>query len=239
MCIVGGLSHEKQMRLLAKGPEIIVATPGRLFELVQDDPNLQSQLVAVKCLVIDEADRMIQKVAVQPMSFSEAQTQTPQERMEPFLFLFLICFYLTARQTSDLQAWERNSPQGHFEEMQLILKFMNANRVAKRQNLVFSATLTMDPHLPVRVMEKSKKKLGRLDQLKALVGMTKPKVIDTSKKIGECRFPRVRRSASRPFKARPRSLSYVREHKSTFHSSHCFVPRRILREEKKLYPLVG
>ena len=74
--------------------------------------------------------------------------------------------------------------QGHFEEMQLIVKFMNSNRVGKRQNLVFSATLTMDPHLPERVMEKSKKKLGRLDQLKALMGMTKPKIIDTTRKIG-------------------------------------------------------
>ena len=62
VCIVGGLSLEKQMRLLAKGPEIIVATPGRLFELVQEDPQLQNQLVSVKCLVVDEADRMIQKV---------------------------------------------------------------------------------------------------------------------------------------------------------------------------------
>ncbi|XP_003744697.1 ATP-dependent RNA helicase DDX24 [Galendromus occidentalis] len=135
VCIVGGLSHEKQTRLLAKRPEIIVATPGRLFELVQEDPQLQEQLISVRCLVIDEADRMIQK--------------------------------------------------GHFEEMQLILKFMNSNRIGKRQNLVFSATLTMDPHLPERVIERKKKKrTGRLDQLKAMLGMTKPKIIDTTKKIG-------------------------------------------------------
>lgn len=72
--------------------------------------------------------------------------------------------------------------------MQLILKFMNSNRIGKRQNLVFSATLTMDPHLPERVIGKSKKKLGRLEQLKALVGMTKPKVIDTTTKIGEAQL---------------------------------------------------
>lgn len=32
--IVGGLAHEKQERILSKRPEIVVATPGRLWELV-------------------------------------------------------------------------------------------------------------------------------------------------------------------------------------------------------------
>lgn len=77
-------------------------------------------------------------------------------------------------------------PQGHFEEMKLIVKFMNQNQVSKRQNLVFSATLTMDPHLPERVIEKKKnKKLSRLDQLKAILRMPKPKVIDLSRKVGK------------------------------------------------------
>lgn len=76
--------------------------------------------------------------------------------------------------------------QGHFEEMKLIIKFINRNQEGKRQNLVFSATLTMDPHLPERVMEKKKgKKISRLDQLKNLLGMPKPKIIDLSRKIGE------------------------------------------------------
>lgn len=33
--VVGGLAHEKQERLLSKRPEIIVATPGRLWDLIQ------------------------------------------------------------------------------------------------------------------------------------------------------------------------------------------------------------
>lgn len=32
--IVGGLAHEKQERILKKRPEIVVATPGRLWELI-------------------------------------------------------------------------------------------------------------------------------------------------------------------------------------------------------------
>lgn len=58
--IVGGLSSEKQERILKKGPEIIVATPGRLWELIQrNEPHLM-QLNKVKYFVIDEADRMVE-----------------------------------------------------------------------------------------------------------------------------------------------------------------------------------
>lgn len=46
--IVGGMAHVKQERLLRGGPEIVVATPGRLWELInQGQPHLQ-QLDTVK-----------------------------------------------------------------------------------------------------------------------------------------------------------------------------------------------
>lgn len=34
--VVGGLAYEKQERLLKKRPEIVVATPGRLWDLIVD-----------------------------------------------------------------------------------------------------------------------------------------------------------------------------------------------------------
>lgn len=59
--IVGGLAAVKQERVLGKGPEIVVATPGRLWELLsQGQPHLQ-QLSTVKFLAIDETDRMIER----------------------------------------------------------------------------------------------------------------------------------------------------------------------------------
>ena len=59
--IVGGMSIQKQQRLLSYKPAIIVATPGRLWELMSDqmDPYLLSTLPMVDVLVLDEADRMI------------------------------------------------------------------------------------------------------------------------------------------------------------------------------------
>ncbi|XP_069355838.1 ATP-dependent RNA helicase DDX24 isoform X2 [Maniola hyperantus] len=59
--IVGGMAAVKQERVLRSGPEVVVATPGRLWELLgQGQPHLQ-QLPAVKFLAIDETDRMLER----------------------------------------------------------------------------------------------------------------------------------------------------------------------------------
>ena len=54
--IFGGVSHRPQVQAIAKGLDIIVATPGRLLELINDG------LVSfnfLDLLVLDEADRML------------------------------------------------------------------------------------------------------------------------------------------------------------------------------------
>lgn len=132
--IVGGLSSEKQERLLKKGPEIVVATPGRLWELVQrNEPHLM-QLNKVKYFVIDEADRMVETA--------------------------------------------------HFPELHLMLEKINLKRNNKRQNFVFSATLTMvhkAPYRPTIKTKKKKKHLSPEDKLKSLIqliGMKNPHVVN-------------------------------------------------------------
>jgi len=133
--IVGGLSSEKQERILKKGPEIVVATPGRLWELIQrNEPHLM-QLNKVKYFVIDEADRMVETA--------------------------------------------------HFPELHLMLEKINLKRNSKRQNFVFSATLTMVHKAPYRVNIKNKKKikknLSSEDKLKSLIqliGMKNPYVVN-------------------------------------------------------------
>lgn len=90
MPIIGGISEAKQQRLLRRGPEIIVATPGRLWDLLEKsgdagdellndedvdrDANgedagslrrhtfdLRAQLIGIRALVIDECDRMFER----------------------------------------------------------------------------------------------------------------------------------------------------------------------------------
>lgn len=59
--IVGGISAAKQERLLGKKPEIVVATPGRLWDMMKDRQEHVSNMRFLEFLVIDEADRMVQQ----------------------------------------------------------------------------------------------------------------------------------------------------------------------------------
>ena len=58
--IVGGMSRDRQERALKKKPSILVATPGRLWELIQSrEIYLQQIELTLSFLVLDEADRML------------------------------------------------------------------------------------------------------------------------------------------------------------------------------------
>ncbi|KAJ2156802.1 ATP-dependent RNA helicase [Coemansia sp. RSA 552] len=58
--VVGGMSQAKQERVLKSNPDIIVATPGRLWELVSTNDAYLQQLKGIRFLVVDEADRMLE-----------------------------------------------------------------------------------------------------------------------------------------------------------------------------------
>ncbi|GAA6016893.1 hypothetical protein JCM11491_006904 [Sporobolomyces phaffii] len=60
VALTGGMSVDKQKRQLEKGADIIVATPGRLWDLIGESDNLVREIKGMKFLVIDEADRMIE-----------------------------------------------------------------------------------------------------------------------------------------------------------------------------------
>ena len=53
----GGQSVKPQLEQLAQGPDILVATPGRLLTCAKDEPYLD--LTRVGVLVVDEADQML------------------------------------------------------------------------------------------------------------------------------------------------------------------------------------
>ncbi|KAL7920267.1 P-loop containing nucleoside triphosphate hydrolase protein [Trichoderma austrokoningii] len=55
--VTGGLSIQKQQRQLEKA-DIVIATPGRLWEVLDGDMTLQSSFTKIKFLVVDEADRL-------------------------------------------------------------------------------------------------------------------------------------------------------------------------------------
>ena len=53
---IGGVSMGAQVRALLNGVDVLVATPGRLLDLVKSNAL---RLADVECLVLDEADRML------------------------------------------------------------------------------------------------------------------------------------------------------------------------------------
>lgn len=59
--IFGGMAAVKQQRVLSKCPEIVVATPGRLWELINEGNPHLNKLEDINFLVVDETDRMIEK----------------------------------------------------------------------------------------------------------------------------------------------------------------------------------
>ncbi|KAL8226197.1 hypothetical protein R6Q57_018754 [Mikania cordata] len=56
ICIYGGVPKGPQVRDLQKGVEIVIATPGRLIDMME---SLHTNLRRVTYLVLDEADRML------------------------------------------------------------------------------------------------------------------------------------------------------------------------------------
>lgn len=60
--VCGGMSVQKQERVLKQhgGAHIIVATPGRLWDMLKHDDHLAMRVRRTRFLVIDEADRMVE-----------------------------------------------------------------------------------------------------------------------------------------------------------------------------------
>jgi len=54
--IVGGVNQKPQVNALSRGVDIVIATPGRLFDLMN---QRQLKLAGIEFLVLDEADRML------------------------------------------------------------------------------------------------------------------------------------------------------------------------------------
>lgn len=73
--IYGGVSQVPQVRALRQGIDVLVATPGRLLDLMEQG---HIHLDAVQTLVLDEADRMLDMGFAEPIR--EIVAEVPQQR---------------------------------------------------------------------------------------------------------------------------------------------------------------
>ena len=76
--VVGGLAEVKQERQLSRRPEVVVATPGRFWELAGTHAHL-SHLKTLRHLVVDEADRMLERGHYPELKRLFAALGTPEE----------------------------------------------------------------------------------------------------------------------------------------------------------------
>ncbi|KAF5394783.1 hypothetical protein PHET_10246 [Paragonimus heterotremus] len=114
--IVGGISIQKQTRLLSYHPEILVATPGRLWHFIQQEEPHVLTVRNANILVVDEADKLIEA-----NHFEELRQ----------LFSWLNELLVDNQSSKDAIA----SPQP-----------LSRSVTKRRQTLVFSATLTFVHH---------------------------------------------------------------------------------------------
>ncbi|XAR62708.1 RNA helicase [Bertholletia excelsa] len=111
--IVGGMSTQKQERLLKARPEVVVGTPGRLWELMSGGEIHLVELHSLSFFVLDEADRMIENG-----HFHELQS------------------------IIDMLPMVSGSHEGHSQNTQACVTVSSVQR-KKRQTFVFSATLAL------------------------------------------------------------------------------------------------
>lgn len=83
--VTGGLSVQKQQRQLAKA-DIIIGTPGRLWEVMSSSVELSASFKQIKFLVVDEADRLLTeghfKEAEEILSALDRQKELQEEEDE-------------------------------------------------------------------------------------------------------------------------------------------------------------
>jgi ATP-dependent RNA helicase RhlE len=81
--IFGGVSQHSQVNAIRNGVDILVATPGRLLDLMQQG---HISLANIKFFVLDEADRMLDMGFIHDVK--KVIAKLPAKRQSPFLFSY-------------------------------------------------------------------------------------------------------------------------------------------------------
>ncbi|TFK49115.1 ATP-dependent RNA helicase MAK5 [Heliocybe sulcata] len=161
--IVGGMSAQKQRRILDRGVDILVATPGRLWDILEEDDTLAREIKNLRFLVLDEADRM-----VQAGHFAE---------LDHILRL-------------TLRSSQQEDTDPEFKELRKGKDVESPAEKEHMQTFVFSATMSKDLQRNLKIRKRSKpaktKPASTLDDLLLRLDFRdpEPEVIDLSPEGG-------------------------------------------------------
>ncbi|KAJ1973992.1 ATP-dependent RNA helicase [Dimargaris xerosporica] len=114
--VVGGMSSQKQLRTLQQSPNIIVATPGRLWDLLKDVDELGHKVQRIKFLAIDEADRLLERGHFEELSSILRVVYDTRDAPRPQTFVF------SATITKNLQFQGKNSKAGKRDPLQVMME---------------------------------------------------------------------------------------------------------------------
>ncbi|KZO95859.1 P-loop containing nucleoside triphosphate hydrolase protein [Calocera viscosa TUFC12733] len=167
--IVGGMSSLKQKRVIDRGMDIMIATPGRLWDLLGEDAGLAQQIRSIRFLVLDEADRMIETGHFEELHNILALT----------------------RRTSEVDAIDEASSAA-FQKAGIAVTEGQGSKSDEMQTFVFSATLSKDLQLNLKrrrrapPSKKRDKPPSTLDELLERVDFRdeEPEIIDLTPKQG-------------------------------------------------------
>ncbi len=147
--ILGGMPYPKQMQLLSRNPEILVATPGRLIDHMESGKIDFSKL---EILVLDEADRMLDMGFIEDIELIVSRTPETRQTMLFSATLDGMVGNIARRITKDPQLIQISGSATKHENIQQRVHFvddlLHKNRlldhllrdVAIEQAVVFTAT---------------------------------------------------------------------------------------------------
>ena len=122
VAILGGMPYVKQMQLLARNPQILVATPGRLIDHLNSGKIDLSQL---EMLVLDEADRMLDMGFIEDIEHIVAATPATRQTLLFSATLEGMVGQMASRITRDPQLIRINSAASKHENITQRLHFVD------------------------------------------------------------------------------------------------------------------
>eukprot|EP00941_MAST-03F_sp_MAST-3F-sp1_P004525 g4525.t1 len=137
--VVGGMAQVKQDRLLSRRPEVVVGTPGRLWQLMRDGEKHVTNLSGCNFLALDEVDRMAAPGSYPELGNIFTKLRESDEKVARYgreaakksvLLNDLSTFDEFEQEEEEKKSAEKNVNERKFERV-------------RRQVLLFSATLTI------------------------------------------------------------------------------------------------
>ncbi|PYH93048.1 putative ATP dependent RNA helicase [Aspergillus ellipticus CBS 707.79] len=138
--LTGGLSVQKQQRVLT-GADIVIGTPGRVWEVLSTGSGLIRKMQAIKFLVVDEADRLLSeghfkeaeeilnaldRVEEGNFENEETEEEKPDPRSERQTLVFSATFHRDLQQKLAGKArWTTGDIMDQKESMEYLLKKLN------------------------------------------------------------------------------------------------------------------